>query len=242
MRQTGGLPPAILEILTDNIAPTHFAISMRWLLATISLMHLAWGQKIVTKGRTITVNEGSQLELPCYVQDLGSESIIWRRKENALFIDEENLAEDERMQVIKDGSNSTLTILDVEPMDMSDYVCAVSEPEQEIVYKIIVHYEPEYLLSVGDEQVVVRCLAKGNPTPTIKWTRKDGKMPSDITIRGPQLVIAKAKTSHSGEYECTANNAAGSDSATLKIQVNEREDAAKHGEFLHESCMVHVLS
>lgn len=40
------------------------------------------------------------------MQDLGSESIIWRRKENALFIDEENLAEDERMQVIKDGSVS----------------------------------------------------------------------------------------------------------------------------------------
>ncbi|ETN87303.1 immunoglobulin domain protein, partial [Necator americanus] len=210
---------------------------MRWLLATIGLIHLAWGQKIVSKGRTITVNEGAQLELPCYVQDLGSESIIWRRKENALFIDEENLAEDERMQVIKDGSNSTLTILDVEPMDMTDYVCAVSDPEQEIVYKIIVHSpptvvispdEPEYLLSVGDEQVIVRCLAKGNPTPTIKWTKKDGKMPSDITVRGPQLVISKVKKEHSGEYECIANNAAGSDSAMLKIQVNEREDAAKH--------------
>ncbi|KAK6766276.1 hypothetical protein RB195_025895 [Necator americanus] len=203
---------------------------MRWLLATIGLIHLAWGQKIVSKGRTITVNEGAQLELPCYVQDLGSESIIWRRKENALFIDEENLAEDERMQVIKDGSNSTLTILDVEPMDMTDYVCAVSDPEQEIVYKIIVHSpptvvispdEPEYLLSVGDEQVIVRCLAKGNPTPTIKWTKKDGKMPSDITVRGPQLVISKVKKEHSGEYECIANNAAGSDSAMLKIQVNE---------------------
>ncbi|KAK6033173.1 immunoglobulin domain protein [Ostertagia ostertagi] len=210
---------------------------MRWLLTTIALIHLAQSQKIVTKGRTITVNEGEQLELPCYVQDLGSESIIWRRKESPLFIDEENLAEDERMQVIKDGSNSTLTILDVEPMDMSDYVCAVSEPEQEIVYKIIVHSpptvvispdEPEYLLSVGDEQVVVRCLAKGNPTPTIKWSRKDGKMPSDISIRGQHLVISKAKKSHSGEYECTANNAAGSDSGTLKIQVNEREDAANH--------------
>ncbi|VDP00484.1 unnamed protein product [Heligmosomoides polygyrus] len=112
---------------------------MRWLLAAVVLIHLAQSQKIVTKGKTITVNEGEQLELPCYVQDLGSESIIWRRKENPLFIDEENLAEDERMQVIKDGSNSTLTILDVEPMDMSDYVCAVSEPEQEIVYRIIVH-------------------------------------------------------------------------------------------------------
>lgn len=47
-------------------------------------------------------------------------------------------------------------------------------------------------------------------------------MPSDITIRGPQLVIANAKKSHSGEYECTATNAAGSDSAMLKIQVNGR--------------------
>ncbi|KAK6061796.1 immunoglobulin domain protein [Cooperia oncophora] len=101
--------------------------------------------------------------------------------------------------------------------------------------------EPEYLLSVGDEQVVVRCLAKGNPTPTIKWSRKDGKMPSDISIRGPHLVISKAKKSHSGEYECTANNAAGSDSATLKIQVNEREDAANHGEFKHDVVFVHVL-
>ncbi|KAK5984815.1 MAM domain-containing glycosylphosphatidylinositol anchor protein 1 [Trichostrongylus colubriformis] len=210
---------------------------MRWLLTTIALIHVAQCQKIVTKGRTITVNEGDQLELPCYVQDLGSETIIWRRKDNLLFIDEENLAEDERMQVIKDGSNSTLTILDVEPMDMTEYVCAVSDPPQEIIYKIIVHSpptvvispdEPEYLLSVGDEQVVVRCLAKGNPTPTIKWSRKDGKMPSDVSIRGPHLVIAKAKKSHSGEYECTASNAAGSDSATLKIQVNEREDAANH--------------
>ncbi|WKY16587.1 hypothetical protein Q1695_001326 [Nippostrongylus brasiliensis] len=210
---------------------------MRWLLAAVALIHLTSCQKIVTKGKTITVNEGQQLELPCYVQDLGSESIIWRRKENPLFIDEENLAEDERMQVIKDGSNSTLTILDVEPMDMSEYVCAVSEPEQEIVYKIIVHSpptvvispdEPEYLLSVGDEQVVVRCLAKGNPTPAIKWSRKDGRMPSDIQIRGAHMVISKAKKSHSGEYECVATNAAGRDSATLKIQVNEREDAAKH--------------
>ncbi|VDK55181.1 unnamed protein product [Cylicostephanus goldi] len=87
--------------------------------------------------------------------------------------------------------------------------------------------EPEYLVSVGDEQVVVRCLGKGNPTPTIKWTRKDGKMPSDITIRGPQLVIAKAKTTHSGEYVCTGTNAAGSDSASLRIQVNGRLDLLK---------------
>ncbi|XGW32301.1 hypothetical protein V3C99_017107 [Haemonchus contortus] len=203
---------------------------MRCLFFMIALIQMTECQKIVTKGKTITVNEGEQLELPCYVQDLGSGPIIWRRKENPLFIDEENLAEDERMQVIKDGSNSTLTILDVEPMDMSDYVCAVLEPEQEIVYKIIVHSpptvvispdEPEYLLSVGDEQVVVRCLAKGNPTPTIRWSRKDGRMPSDLSVRGPQLVISKAKKSHSGEYECTATNAAGSDFATLKIQVNE---------------------
>ncbi|VDM54766.1 unnamed protein product [Angiostrongylus costaricensis] len=195
----------------------------RWVVTIITLIHL--------------VNEGEQLELPCYVQDLGSESIIWRRNENLLFIDEENLAEDERMQVIKDGSNSTLTIFDVEPMDMTDYVCAVSEPEQEIVYKIIVNTpptvvispdEPEYLLSVGDEHVVVRCLAKGNPTPLIRWIRKDEKMPTDISIRGPHLVISKAKKSHSGEYECIANNTAGSDSASLKIQVNEREDAANH--------------
>lgn len=45
--------------------------------------------------------------------------------------------------------NSTLTILDVEPMDMSDYVCAVSEPEQEIVYRIIVHSELIVSILVG---------------------------------------------------------------------------------------------
>ncbi|KJH44520.1 immunoglobulin domain protein [Dictyocaulus viviparus] len=212
---------------------------MRWKLTTVifTFVYLTHGQKIVSKGKMITVKEGEQLELPCLVQDLGSESIIWRRNENLLFIDEENLAEDERMLVIKDGSNSTLTILDVEPMDMSNYICAISEPQQEIVYKIIVHSpptvvispdEPEYLLSVGDEQVVVRCLAKGNPTPTIMWTKKDGQMPADISIRGPHLVISKAKKTHSGEYECTASNAAGSDSTSLKIQVNEREDVANH--------------
>ncbi|VDL68416.1 unnamed protein product [Nippostrongylus brasiliensis] len=47
-------------------------------------------------------------------------------------------------------------------------------------------------------------------------------MPSDIQIRGAHMVISKAKKSHSGEYECVATNAAGRDSATLKIQVNGR--------------------
>uniref|UniRef100_A0A1I7WNM6 Neurotrimin n=1 Tax=Heterorhabditis bacteriophora TaxID=37862 RepID=A0A1I7WNM6_HETBA len=236
---------------------------MRWWLL-IFIIDNSTAQKIITRGKTVTVTEGDELELSCYVQDLGDENIIWKKNKEPIFVDEDELINDDRFSVVKEGSNSTLTIINVEPIDMSEYTCEISEPQSEITYKVIVHnersighmieslspvassaeYTPpptvvispdesEYFVTAGEHNVIVRCHAKGNPTPSVTWTRevgKNGKVPSDVIVRNHQLIIPTAEKHHSGEYSCVANNTAGYDAVTIKIQVNDKEDASSSEE------------
>ena len=43
--------------------------------------------------------------------------------------------------------------------------------------KITQHSEPEQQV-VKDESVKLECEASGNPTPTIRWSREEGHLPS----------------------------------------------------------------
>ena len=67
-------------------------------------------------------------------------------------------------------------------------------------------------VSVRDRQVLFRCLATGNPTPTISW-RKNGKpLKPDtrhVMSESGALSIFDPKFDDEGNYECVAENSAG---------------------------------
>lgn len=67
-------------------------------------------------------------------------------------------------------------------------------------------------VSVRDRQVLFRCLATGNPRPTITW-RKNGKLlkpdTRHVMSESGALSIIDPKFDDEGSYECVAENSAG---------------------------------
>ena len=61
------------------------------------------------------------------------------------------------------------------------------------------------------------CMASGKPTPTLVWSKTSG---SSLQFPdGTTLTVSNASSEHSGTYQCTATNKAGSDTATFVVVV-----------------------
>lgn len=62
---------------------------------------------------------------------------------------------------------------------------------------------------------------RGDPSPEVKWQRRERKMPSgEDEIRGLSLTYTSVTRHHSGNYVCTADNGFGTPSETvLKLDV-----------------------
>ena len=57
-------------------------------------------------------------------------------------------------------------------------------------------------LSVNEgSSTTLECIVRGNPTPTVTWT-KEGK----VIGHGPRLVLVNLNQSSGGQYTCTADN------------------------------------
>ena len=61
------------------------------------------------------------------------------------------------------------------------------------------------------------CNASGKPTPTVVWRKTSGS-PLQFPD-GTTLTVSSASPQHSGTYQCTATNKAGSDTATFVVVV-----------------------
>lgn len=82
--------------------------------------------------------------------------------------------------------------------------------------------EPQTLF-VG-QQAYISCRAiSGIPTPTIEWSRRNGRpLPRHASQDYPETLMFNQLTlDDSGEYECKATNLAGSVSVTASISVQE---------------------
>lgn len=80
--------------------------------------------------------------------------------------------------------------------------------------------EPRFVEVDIGQNVEVRCLAAGNPSPSIRWlTTHDVLIPT----QGGVLKIASVRKSDEGEYTCVATNPSGSNSGSLTIMVRVGE-------------------
>lgn len=70
------------------------------------------------------------------------------------------------------------------------------------------------------EKVKFHCKAIGIPTPTISWIRKGSELPDTAVQAEPGILkIESAMSGDEGLYVCTARNSEGSETASVKLEV-----------------------
>lgn len=71
---------------------------------------------------------------------------------------------------------------------------------------------------------VLDCLATGDPSPVVTWFFNSAQLPNQGSTRIQQtsnnsLVISPVRAADEGGYICRATNAAGTESASVQLQV-----------------------
>ncbi|XP_019617516.1 PREDICTED: neuronal cell adhesion molecule-like [Branchiostoma belcheri] len=72
------------------------------------------------------------------------------------------------------------------------------------------------------EDLTLRCIAEGLPTPEVRWRRTSGgNLPADrAKVMGTTLIIKEVVEGDAGSYECTASNYMGKDTKEVMVTVN----------------------
>eukprot|EP00092_Neocalanus_flemingeri_P080971 GFUD01101061.1.p1 GENE.GFUD01101061.1~~GFUD01101061.1.p1 ORF type:complete len:406 (-),score=87.89 GFUD01101061.1:78-1232(-) len=180
-----------------------------------------------TDPRTFVVNEGNNITLPCYVDDLGGLQIIWERANKTLAVGDTVYEEDgNRVHVQNRENGSTIVIREAEEKDAGEYVCKVGAVELKHTVQIIVRPEVEpdpksgvVTVKEGEPATLSCKVTRGNPEMAINWELESVRCARyynwslyktcqgyPIFWFGLSNIIPEARRWSSGVYRCKANN------------------------------------
>lgn len=77
-------------------------------------------------------------------------------------------------------------------------------------------------LALRGQSLVLECLVQGNPTPKVKWARKDGELSesrTSIEMFERRLRFTNISESDNGEYQCIGENTQGTIAHTYTVTV-----------------------
>lgn len=142
--------------------------------------------------------------------------------------------EEEKFEVM---SNGTLVIQNASIKDRGQYLCIAENDhgsDKLFVTLSVLAYparilEPKFreVKTLAGNTVKLTCEAEGRPTPIVSWTLANqtqvdghnaGKGRVSVNAEGT-LNIEQVSVSDRGLYKCIASNPAGSDTATVRLQV-----------------------
>uniref|UniRef100_A0A8C3TT96 Hemicentin-1 n=1 Tax=Catharus ustulatus TaxID=91951 RepID=A0A8C3TT96_CATUS len=169
---------------------------------------------------TANVIEGQQLTLPCVL--LAGNPIPDRRwiKNNVVLVPNPYVS------VRSDGS---LHLERVRLQDSGDYTCMASSvagssnstTTVHVFVLPVIHHGQQIFSTIEGIPVTLPCKASGVPKPSIVWSKKgEVILPSNMRFSAGSdgsLYVVSPGGEESGEYVCTATNAAGY--ATRKVQL-----------------------
>lgn len=148
--------------------------------------------------------------------------IIWSRDKGSIS--------GERMQITSYG----LQISKVELSDQGSYHCSVDNgigPQLRHSVALRVLEPPQIIkgpintLTNESHDLMMDCVATGNPQPTISWYINGENVAWDpkIRITGPNIYIESVQKTHAGMIQCFAKNEAGEVNEANLLQVNPKQ-------------------
>ncbi|XP_041479561.1 basement membrane-specific heparan sulfate proteoglycan core protein-like [Lytechinus variegatus] len=159
---------------------------------------------------------GGSVEFSCQATGSPPPQIIWE-KENGVLPAQHRI------------TNGVLSLISLQDGDEGRYVCtAVNQAGSSKAYvRLFLHAAPTVQITVNTtvhyirigESTTFECLAKGDPTPTVTWTKVDSELPITVVVQGPRLTIPQVSLSDAGFYRCTATNIVGSRTSQVFLYV-----------------------
>ncbi|XP_016374540.1 neural cell adhesion molecule L1-like protein isoform X6 [Sinocyclocheilus rhinocerous] len=163
--------------------------------------------------------KGEDLQLECIAEGFPTPKVEWVK------IGFHELPE--RAEVESHGKLLTVEMVNEE--DEGKYMCRAKNPHGEVVhyFHVTVEEPPEFeiepqsqLVTIGAD-VVIKCVVKGNPQPSVAW-RVNGQPLNDVptsnrkVLKDGTISIHNAKPENSAVYQCEATNRHG----TILVNAN----------------------
>ncbi|NXL90668.1 CNTN6 protein, partial [Alectura lathami] len=210
--------------------------SLGTILSRKAKLQFAYLENFEMKTRsTVSVREGQGVVLLCGAPPhYGGLSYAWIFNNNTLYVQE-----DGRRFISQETGD--LYIAKVEPWDVGNYTCVVTNAEAEQSAQgpptpltlrsdgVMGEYEPkievrfpETTYAAKGSSVKLECFALGNPVPSISWKRSDGNsLPKKIKHDKTKgvLEIPDLQQEDEGSYECIAGNIRGRNIARGQLLV-----------------------
>ncbi|KAH7640694.1 hemicentin-1-like [Dermatophagoides farinae] len=195
----------------------------------------------------LTVSVGRDAKFPCIVNNLDTYRVGWIRNEDKsiLTIQHQVVTRNSRISLTQSEHKIwTLHIKNVQESDRGGYMCQINTmPMKSQIGYLDVTVPPDFINSETSSDVIVRenqnltlrCKARGHPEPKLTWRREDNK-PIEYgnwqlnkesgfeypnTTEGEVIHIEKVSRLHMGAYLCIAQNGVPpSVSRRIVLQVN----------------------
>ncbi|XP_038051694.1 twitchin-like [Patiria miniata] len=175
-----------------------------------------------------TAHEGRTATFECRFSGKPQPEVKWFKGSRELFTNN-------KYQPELDGNAATLTISNIQPDDVEEYTCEIRNPGGRKLTRaqLLVKFSPKIKLParfrdtvvsfIKGETIKLKIPVTGYPKPTSSWTLNGKRINRGVedTERHAVLTISNADRKDSGEYELTAENEVGSDSAVIQINVND---------------------
>jgi len=185
--------------------------------------------KILTRPQTFQRAIGSNITLPCSVNNLDGSVVTWSKDGQVISADSFKVLKDSRITVNHVPNRGvSITIQGLKVTDSGSYDCALNLKKHvvNVVHTLQIEVPPEIkslhplngsITIRSGSRVRLECRASGQPPPTIYWSRKHNQpfpwgANTNLTTRvlGEVLEMRNITRAYSGDYMCTADNGVGS--------------------------------
>ncbi|XP_070624675.1 hemicentin-1 isoform X2 [Bos indicus] len=177
----------------------------------------------------VSVEIGSNVTLPCYVQGYPEPKIKWRRVDNMPIF-----SRPFSVSSISQLRTGDLFISNLWASDKGTYICEAENQFGKIQSQTtvtvtglvapLIGISPPVTSVIEGQQLTLPCaLLAGNPIPERRWIKNSAMLVQNpyITVRSDgSLHIERVRLQDGGEYTCVASNVAGTTNKTTTVDVH----------------------